>query len=150
MAWHGDKDSLTGLNSSILSTPEWRRARELLTNTGMAARSRVDRPERNLVVGKRLLLTRDALRLKQREFAERADVGPASYNQWENGAVYPPVDGAIKLVKAHRITLDWIYLGNMDCLPTHISDAIRALSAAEIAREPEIKIVRPATRKRRA
>jgi DNA-binding XRE family transcriptional regulator len=108
------------------------------------------RPERNLVVGKRLLLTRHALRRKQREFAEQADVSHVSYNQWEKGAVYPPVDGAIKLCKSHKITLDWIYMGQMDCLPTHLSDAIRALMAAEAAQGPDLKVYQPRQRKKSA
>jgi transcriptional regulator with XRE-family HTH domain len=105
------------------------------------------RPERNLIVGRRLLLTRDALRLKQNKFAEAAGISPTVYNQWENGAVYPPADGAIKLCEAHGLTLDWIYRGHKDRLPSWLADAIKALEAAEAARQPQAKMVEPRRRK---
>ena len=87
--------------------------------------------------------------MKQNAFAEKADVPPISYNQWERGAVYPPVDGAIKLCTTYGLTLDWIYMGRMDCLPTHLSDAIRALSAAEAAQQPIMTVVQPQPRHRK-
>jgi DNA-binding XRE family transcriptional regulator len=86
--------------------------------------------------------------MKQYEFAEAADVSPHSYNQWERGAVYLPVDGAIKLCKAHGLTLDWLYLGKPDCLPTHLFKAIEALTAAQVASPPTLKIVQPRQRKK--
>jgi DNA-binding XRE family transcriptional regulator len=87
--------------------------------------------------------------MKQNAFAEKADVPPISYNQWERGAVYPPVPGAIKLCETYGLTLDWIYMGRMDCLPTHLSDAIRALSAAEAAQQPIMTVVQPQPRHRK-
>jgi DNA-binding XRE family transcriptional regulator len=90
------------------------------------------------------------MRLSQKDFAHIAGVSEISYNQWENGAVYPPVDGAIKLCKTHGLTLDWIYTSDMRCLPTWLSDAIKALTAAEAAREPEMTVVQPRRRKQSA
>lgn len=117
----------------------------------MAGKPKKLRPEQNLLLGRRLSLTRRAMSLSQKDFAAAAGVSPESYNQWESGAVYPPAAGAIKLVKAHRLTLDWIYLAVPDRLPSWLAKAIEALAEAENAafaaaeqeRAQEVKIVRP-------
>lgn len=129
------------------------------TNLRMAGtRKRLKlRPERNVLLGKRLRLTRDALRMSQKDFAHAAGVSEVSYNQWENGAVYPPVDAAMKLRKAHRVTLDWIYCADPACLPSWLHDAIKALGVAEAESgatrsvdESEMTIVQPRRGKRSA
>jgi transcriptional regulator with XRE-family HTH domain len=145
MVWHNDKDSSTTLNASILTTPQWSRARQL--NIFPLMKKGGSRPERNLRLGRRLALAREVLRLKQYRFAEEAGLSSTRYNQWETGAVYPPADEAIKLCDKYGLTLDWIYRGRMDCLPTFISDGIRALEAAEAARQPAAKVVVPRPRK---
>lgn len=117
----------------------------------MAGKSKALRPEQNKVLGRRLRLTRRAMNFTQKAFAVEAGVSPESYNQWENGAVYPPPDGAIKLVKAYKLTLDWIYLGQDDMLPAWLVKAIQALGDAEAAlherakqmQDCDVKIVRP-------
>jgi transcriptional regulator with XRE-family HTH domain len=106
----------------------------------MAGKSKGMRPERNLLLGKRLRLTREAMRFSQKDFAQKAGVNEISYNQWENGAVYPPVDSAIKLCKAHHLTLDWIYQADPACLPAWLDTAIKALGTAEASREAHKRV----------
>lgn len=143
MTCHDVEDNLTRFKASILTTPEWHKARKLRTDLPMAGKHPKLRPERNLLVGKRLRLARDAARLSQKDYARAAGVSDVSYNQWEKGAVYPPVDSAIKLCKAHHLTLDWIYRADPACLPSWLHDAIKALGAAEAAREPAMTIIQP-------
>jgi DNA-binding XRE family transcriptional regulator len=121
----------------------------------MAGKPKNLRSEENLLLGRRLSLTRRAMNRTQKDFAAEAGVSPESYNQWEKGAVCPPPRGAIKLVKAHKLTLDWIYLAVPDRLPSWLAKAIEALGEAENAayeaaeqeRAQEVKIVRPKSRR---
>lgn len=133
MACHEEQDTLTQFKASILTTPEWQKARKSRIPGLMAGKPKKLRPEQNLLLGRRLKLTRRALGQSQKAFAAEAGVSPESYNQWENGAVYPPVEGATKLVKAHKLTLDWIYLAVPDRLPAWLAKAIEALADADAA-----------------
>lgn len=80
-------------------------------------------------IAKRLRATREALELKQREFAGLAGIAANTYNQWEKGERRPGLDQAIRLADAHRITLDWIYLGDMSGLPLKISVKLPSVMA---------------------
>lgn len=91
---------------------------------------RDSRPHRNIVVGRRLKLARMAMGWGERQgrFAQAAGISLTAYNQWESGENYPGVDNAIKLCEKHvGLTLDWIYRGNMDGMPTRLSSAIQVL-----------------------
>jgi DNA-binding XRE family transcriptional regulator len=138
------EDNSGYLNASILTTPQWSRARALNILPYMPTL----RPERNIELGRRLVLSRRAVGMSQKEFAETADIPATTYNQYEKGASYPPVEAAAKLVEKHGLTLDWIYLGNKRTLQSWLADAIKALEAADAARQPGIKVVQP--RRRRA
>lgn len=118
------------------------------------------RPHRNIVVGRRLKLARMALGWAdaQGKFAQLAGISLTAYNQWESGENYPGVDNAIKLCDKHiGLTLDWIYRGNMDGMPSRLSNAIQVLSEAldasrastENAPQPEMKVVRVPVKRRR-
>lgn len=76
-------------------------------------------------IGRRLLATRTAIGLNQRQFAQRAKVAPNTYNQWERGSSRPRLDEAIRLVDEYDITLDWIYLGDQRRLAYELIDALR-------------------------
>lgn len=80
-------------------------------------------------VGQRLKLTRIALRLTQREFAERASIATNTYGQYEQGARLISPKKAVDLCDAHNLTLDWIYRGEPGNLPYKLADAIKALRA---------------------
>jgi len=85
----------------------------------------MERPERTAAaIGRRLRATRDALDLKQGEFVAVCDIAQNTYSQWETGARRPSIDEAIRLCDAHRLTLDWIYLGDASGLPLKITSKL--------------------------
>jgi len=79
-------------------------------------------------VGRRLRITREALRLTQREFAARAAIATNTYGQYETGARLISPGRAVDLCNAHQLTLDWIYRGEAGDLPYKLAAAIKALS----------------------
>jgi transcriptional regulator with XRE-family HTH domain len=78
-------------------------------------------------VGKRLRLTREALRLGQREFAARVQIAPNTYNQYEQGTRLIPPGRATTLCDEYQLTMDWIYRGDPGNLPYKLAAAIQAL-----------------------
>jgi transcriptional regulator with XRE-family HTH domain len=87
----------------------------------------MERAERTLAaIARRLRATRDALELKKGQFAGLAGIASNTYSQWESGKRRPHLDEAIRLADAHRITLDWIYLGDASGLPLKISSRLSA------------------------
>lgn len=79
-------------------------------------------------VGQRLRLTREALRLTQREFASRAGIATNTYGQYETGARLISPKRAIELCEQYGLSLDWIYRGEPGELPYKLAAAIKALS----------------------
>lgn len=135
------------LKGQVLTTPQWSRARKLVTHEPMARRLP---PDRNIELAQRLLWTRRALQLQQNKFATSAGISPTAYNQWETGQTYPPADAAIKLCDAHELSLDWIYRGKMGALPSALADAIKALvtiDSERAERQPKMKVVEPKRRR---
>lgn len=76
------------------------------------------------LIGERLRAYRKAIGMSQVDFAGRAGVTPQAYNNWEKGRQRPELDSGIALALAHKIPLDWIYLGRASELKTGISDKI--------------------------
>ena len=83
-------------------------------------------------VAARLLLTRQALGLGQKEFVECARVASNTYNQYESGTNMPSLEKAMFLKDAHQLTLDWIYDGDPSGLRYELADAIKAIRAARV------------------
>lgn len=79
-------------------------------------------------VGRRLRLTRGALRLNQREFASRAGIATNTYGQYETGTRLISPKRAVDLCEQYGLTLDWIYRGDPGNLPYRLAAAIKALS----------------------
>ena len=77
-------------------------------------------------ISKRLIATREALGLRPSQFCEAAGIPRTTYSNWESGEKRPGLSAAIKLVKVHGLTLDWIYLGDPSGLPTRISSKLPA------------------------
>ena len=69
---------------------------------------------------RRLIATREALGLRPSQFCEAAGIARSAYSNWEAGEKRPGLSAAIKLVKVHGLTLDWIYLGDPSGLPSRI------------------------------
>jgi len=85
----------------------------------------MDRPERTAeAIGRRLRATREATGLKQGPFLALCDIAQNTYSQWETGARRPSIDEAIRLCDAHKLTLDWIYLGDASGLPLKITSKL--------------------------
>lgn len=78
-------------------------------------------------IGRRLLITRQAIGLNQVKFCSAAGISAAAYNQLEKGKSRPSIDAAISLCKAHNLTLDWIYMGDPSGLIAWLAEAIRVL-----------------------
>lgn len=76
------------------------------------------------------MLTRQALGLDQKEFAERAKIAANTYNQYETGTNMPSLDKALALKDAYQLPLDWIYDGDPSGLRYELAEAIKALRAA--------------------
>lgn len=80
-------------------------------------------------IGRRLRLTRQALGLSQTEFAARAGIAKNALSQYESGKQRPSIDNAIALAETHRITLDWIYLGDNSNLRYELVEAMKKMSS---------------------
>ena len=78
-------------------------------------------------IGQRLRLARDAYGFAQGEFAEAAGLTQHAYNQYENGKRVPSIDVAIALRDRHRLTLDYIYCGDLSGLRFALGDTIRKM-----------------------
>lgn len=75
-------------------------------------------------VAERLRLTRLALDLSQAAFCHVAGISPQAYNNYERARQRPELEKAIALCRAHKLTLDWIYLGDPSGLPYPLAAAI--------------------------
>lgn len=80
-------------------------------------------------IAARLVATREALGLNQRQLCERADLAPNTYNQWERARGRPDLDGALALCEAFGLSLDWIYRGDESRLSHELAVKIRARTA---------------------
>lgn len=75
-------------------------------------------------VGERLGAAREALDWSQKDFAEAVDLTPQAWNNWEKGRQLIPPESAVKFCERFGLTLDFIYAGKLDALPTSLSKDI--------------------------
>ena len=75
-------------------------------------------------MGRRLKVTRLALKLTQARLCRLADVNPQAWNNSETGKARLGLDSAIRLCEQTGLTLDWIYRGIKVGLPLEIAEAI--------------------------
>lgn len=75
-------------------------------------------------VAARLKRVREVLALEKKEFAERAGMGMQTYGPFENGTRDLSLQSAKKLRKTYGLTLEFLYFGKIDDLPTRISRAL--------------------------
>jgi len=67
-----------------------------------------------IAVGQRLKLMRQALGMKQREFARMLEIAPNSYSQLENGRNHPSIDILWRIIDKlpqHNIDMNWLMAG---------------------------------------
>lgn len=78
-------------------------------------------------IAERLKLTRLALDQSQVVFCQLAGITPQGYNNYERARQRPELDKAIALCRAHKLTLDWVYLGDPSGLPYSLASKIAEL-----------------------
>ena len=78
-------------------------------------------------MGRRLRQVRKFLALNQADFGNLIDVGQNTLSSWESGERMIQPKALIKLNKLHRVSLDWIYLGDPSGLPHRLAHAIMGL-----------------------
>lgn len=79
------------------------------------------------LVGERLRVAREAMRMAQDDFANKAGIAKSTYNQYELGKRLIPPGTAVALCEAHGLTLEWIYMADANNLPYKTANAIKAL-----------------------
>lgn len=72
-------------------------------------------------VAARLKRVREVLGLTKKEFAERAGMTEQTYGPFENGKRELSLNAAKKLRKRYGLSLEFMYFGKIDDLPTRIS-----------------------------
>src|SRR5215467_14129007 len=82
-------------------------------------------------IAARLLHTREALGLNQREFAMRAGLKPKRYSQYETGVRTVTIDAALRICGEYGLSLDWLYRGDRSRLPHYLAIDIARIEAAE-------------------
>jgi transcriptional regulator with XRE-family HTH domain len=70
-------------------------------------------PEEN-VFAERLKLTRETLKLKQKEFAARLNISAASYSEIESGKYKPNYEFIYNLAKEFNVNLYYLLFGKGD------------------------------------
>lgn len=82
-------------------------------------------------VGDRLRLAREAIGYEQRAFARLYEIDHTKLNHWEKGRHYPAPAFIRRLWERHRISADWIYLGEVAGLRHDL--VVNLLGAAKVA-----------------
>lgn len=80
-------------------------------------------------IAARLLHTREALGLNQREFAMRANLKPNRYSQYETRVRALTIDAALRICDKYGVSLDWLYRGERSRLPYHLACTYRSWRA---------------------
>jgi transcriptional regulator with XRE-family HTH domain len=80
-------------------------------------------------IGRRLLRTRQALKLSQAEFCRQIGVERNLYNPFEKGRRRITIDVAMKIRDRYGVTLDWIYAGDPRALPSGLYHQLVASAA---------------------
>ncbi|WP_068001494.1 helix-turn-helix transcriptional regulator [Pseudovibrio axinellae] len=65
--------------------------------------------------------------MSQKEFSESAGVQQKSMSQWQSGDFRISIQGALKLRERYGISLDFIYCGNIDALPTKMANELSSI-----------------------
>lgn len=77
-----------------------------------------------MTVGARLRLTRMALGYNQAQWASQLSIRREAYCMYEIEKREPPPAIGIEMVRAYKITLDWLYMGDASGLPQSHREAI--------------------------
>lgn len=77
--------------------------------------------DKPIAVAARLQKAREIIGLSKRDFAERAGMSEQVYGPFENGKRPLSLQAAKKLRKTYSLSLEFMYFGKTDDLPTRIS-----------------------------
>jgi len=88
-------------------------------------------PDSNLkeAVGRRLAAARLALGKTQEQLANEIGVERNTYANWEGGSRLAQVQAMLRLMAAHRITLEWIYAGGLHGMPSDLQRNVFAAAS---------------------
>lgn len=79
-----------------------------------------------VAVAARLKVAREALKYKsQRKFAREAGIKPSAYNQYEKAVNRPELEAAVLLCERYKLTLDYIYRGELSNIPGPVWEAAK-------------------------
>lgn len=81
----------------------------------------IDMGDSREAVAARLKRVREALGLSKKDFAERAGLSEQVYGPYENARRELTLQSAKQIRKAYGISLEYMYFGNIEDLPTRIS-----------------------------
>lgn len=95
---------------------------------------RSNRPESVEECAYRLHVTRIALGLSQAEICRQAKIEPSAWNNAETGDNRLGIDNANKLRARFKISLDWLFWGDMYGLPADLAKRIAEVEAAPAPR----------------
>lgn len=80
-------------------------------------------------IAARLKMARAVEGVDQKTFAAEAGLNLSQYKNWETGAYRISLDGALMLRERYGITLEYIYVGDVDSLPMSWRKEISSISA---------------------
>lgn len=92
-----------------------------------------DAPESKAQIGARIVLTREALGLTQKEFALRCGISNTRLEGYESGRNLLKPEMAVRVIKAAgdaRVDFNWLYHGDMGGLAHGVAEKIKAAIAA--------------------
>lgn len=81
----------------------------------------IDMGDSREAVGARLKRVREILGLSKKEFAERAGLSEQVYGPFENARRELTLRSAKQIRRTYGISLEYMYFGNIEDLPTRIS-----------------------------
>jgi DNA-binding XRE family transcriptional regulator len=92
----------------------------------------IDPPE---ITGPRLSVLRRALGFRfQKDFASEIGVEKNTYNPWETGKRPLTFEGALLIRKRFKVSLDYVFFGEVDSLSVRLRDDIRRIEAEKKVR----------------
>lgn len=78
-------------------------------------------------VARRLILSREATKMEQQEFADLAGLSQPRLSQYETATRMLTLRAAMMICERHLLTLDWLFRGDPSSLPGNIRDEINRL-----------------------
>lgn len=86
--------------------------------------------EHREMVGRNVMLVREALGMRQGDFARSIGItAPALWNI-ETGRAYPSYPVLVRICDEHGVTADWLLRGQRGALPRALADSLRAADTA--------------------